>query len=259
MVSTIELAYERHGPADGPTIVLLGPLGSNRQVWRPQIAGLAETHDVIAVDLPGHGESPAPARTYTVDAIADDVAALLSSLDVPDAHVVGTSLGGATGQRLALAYPETVRTLTLLCTSARFGDPEPWVDRAQAVRIDGTAPLTHGVVSRWFTKVFAQRNPAIVDRMREMVSATSDEGYAASCEALAAFDTRTDLGSIAVPTLVIGGAQDSATPPDHQQFIADHIPDARLLILDRAAHLASYEQRSTVNSAVVDLVAAHRS
>ena len=89
MTATVGLAYERHGQqTHGAPIVLLGPLGSDRSVWQPQIAGLAAAHDVIAVDLPGHGESPAPVRTYTVADIADDVAALLAALDVTQAHVV---------------------------------------------------------------------------------------------------------------------------------------------------------------------------
>ncbi|WOC12080.1 3-oxoadipate enol-lactonase [Gordonia sp. MP11Mi] len=258
MTATVGLAYERHGRrADAAPIVFLGSLGSDRSMWRPQIAGLSDVHDLIAVDLPGHGRSPAPVRTYTVADIADDVAAVLAALDVTAAHIVGSCLGGATAQQLALAYPDTVRTLTLLCTAARFGAPEPWVDRAQTVRVDGTASLADRVVERWFTSTFAQRNPAIIDRMRAMVSATSDEGYAASCEAIAAFDSRDRLGSISAPALVIGGAADSATPPEHQRFLADQIPDSRLQILDHAAHLASYEQRSAVNAAIIEHVAQH--
>ena len=257
MPAPVDLAYERHGLADGPTIVLLGALGSDRSMWRPQINGLSDAHDVIAVDLRGHGESPESVGTSTVAAIADDVAALLRRLDVGAAHLVGLSLGGATAQELAITHPHLARTLTLLCTSARFGDPEPWVDRAQAVRIEGTASVAASVVERWFTAAFAQRNPAIVERMRAMVAATSDEGYAACCEAIAGFDARADLGSISAPTLVIGGADDQSVPLEHQQALADGIPGARLQVLDYAAHLASYEQRSVVTTAIAEHVAAH--
>ncbi|MGO3327133.1 3-oxoadipate enol-lactonase [Gordonia sp. (in: high G+C Gram-positive bacteria)] len=257
MPPTVDLAYERHGLADGPTIMLLGALGSARSMWRPQISGLSDAHDVIAVDLRGHGESPESVGTSTVAAIAGDVAALLDRLDVDSAHLVGLSLGGAVAQELAVTHPDLVRTLTLLCTSARFGDPEPWVDRAQTVRVDGTASIAESVVERWFTAVFAQRNPALVERMRAMVAATSDEGYAACCEALAGFDSRADLGSINAPTLVIGAADDQAVPLEHQRVLADGIPDARLQILDYAAHLASYEQRSVVSTAIAEHVADH--
>lgn len=257
MAAIVDLAYERYGSTDDTTVVLLGSLGSDRSMWRPQIDGLSDEHDVIAADLRGHGESPVSVGTYTVDAMADDVAALLARLDVGAAHIVGLSLGGAIAQRLTLNHPDLVDTLTLICTSARFGDPEPWVDRAQAVRVEGTASIAESVVDRWFTTMFAHRNPAIVERMREMVARTSDEGYAACSEAAAGFDTRAELGSIAAPTLVIGGTADRAAPPEHQEFLADRIPGAHLQIIDYAAHLASYEQRSVVNTAIADHIAPH--
>ncbi|GAA4671847.1 3-oxoadipate enol-lactonase [Gordonia humi] len=255
MLDTVELAYDQHGPTDRTPIVFLGSLGSDRSMWRPQVDGLADEHHVITVDLRGHGQSPVPVRTYTVEAIADDVAALLTRLEIARAHIVGLSLGGATAQQLALTHPDRVRSLTLLCTSARFGDPEPWVDRAQSVRANGTESLAQAVVGRWFTPMFASRNPGLVARMEAMVSATSDEGYAASCEALATFDSRAALPNIDAPTLVIGGTDDPATPPAHQEFLADRIPGAHLKIIDYAAHLASYEQRSVVNAAVAEHVA----
>ena len=186
--------------------------------------------------------------------LAADVAELLFSLNLPSAHIVGLSLGGATAQELALAYPNMVAGLTLLCTSARFGDPQSWLDRAATVRADGTASLAEAVVGRWFTAEFTARNPRLIELMRDMVAGTSDEGYAACCEALADFDTRDRLPQITAPTLVIGGADDPATGPEHQRAIAEAIPGARLLIVDHAAHLASFEQRSAVNAAIVEHV-----
>ncbi len=80
-----------------------------------------------------------------------------------------------------------------------------------------------------------------------MIVATDPEGYAGSCEALAAMDLREALPQIAAPTLVIGALEDLALPPDHQRLIADSIPGARLQLIDHAAHIASAEQPETIN------------
>jgi pimeloyl-ACP methyl ester carboxylesterase len=73
------------------------------------------------------------------------------------------------------------------------------------------------------------------------------KGYAACCEALATMDLRREITKIAAPTLVVGGAQDLAIPPEHQQHLADHIANARLEVLDPGAHVVSIEQAGEVN------------
>jgi pimeloyl-ACP methyl ester carboxylesterase len=96
------IAYDRTG--DGPPLVLLHPLGADRRVWDPIVAPLSAAHEVIAVDLPGFGQSPPlPATTPTPRALAEAVSALLSDLGVERPHVVGNSLGGWVALELALA------------------------------------------------------------------------------------------------------------------------------------------------------------
>lgn len=117
------------------------------------------------------------------------------------------------------------------------------------------------VVAHWLTPAFAAREPAtaarlramIAARLRAMIAATPAEGYAACCEAIARLDLRPALGRIAAPTLVLAGAEDPATPPEHAERIAAGIPDARLQLLSPAAHLANLEQPQ----AVARLLAAH--
>src|ERR1700744_547702 len=96
------LAYHRTG--DGPPLVLLHPLGADRRVWDPIVGSLSAAHDVIAVDLPGFGQSP-PLRltTPTPRALAEAVAGLLDDLEVRQPHVVGNSLGGWVALEMALA------------------------------------------------------------------------------------------------------------------------------------------------------------
>ncbi|CRK49275.1 3-oxoadipate enol-lactone hydrolase/4-carboxymuconolactone decarboxylase [Rhodococcus sp. RD6.2] len=251
---TVNLAHHLIGPGPGaPTVVLLGSLGSDRSMWDPQVRTLSEQFNVLAVDLRGHGGSPVPPGPYTVAELGGDVLTLLDTLALPAAHVVGLSLGGAVAQWLATHSPARVQTLTLLCTSAKFGEPTGWFDRAAAVRSGGTGSIAEAVVERWYTSELASRDPELVASSRAMVAATSNEGYAACCEALSEWDGRADLARIAAPTLVIAGRQDPSTTPADLGFIAEGIARSALHVLDPAAHLANVEQAGRVTA----LIAAH--
>jgi 3-oxoadipate enol-lactonase/4-carboxymuconolactone decarboxylase len=123
----------------------------------------------------------------------------------------GISLGGAVGAHLAVHHPERITALALLCSSARFGTPEAWHERADLVRGSGTEPLARTAPSRWFTPAFA-RSPA-ADELVADQRAADPAAYAACCDALAAFDLRAELPRITAPTLVVAGREDTATPP----------------------------------------------
>lgn len=248
--STTALAYDvteaRTGTPDAPVAVFLGSLGSDLSMWAPQADALRDRYRVITVDHRGHGRSPVPDGPYAISELADDVVALFDSLGISAAHVVGLSLGGAVAQYLAVLAPHRVRTLSLLCTAAKFGEPQGWIDRAATSRGQGAESLADAVVGRWFTREFADGNPEFIARHRSMIAATPDEGYAACCEALSEWDFTAELGRIDAPTLVIAGKNDPSTPPAVMQVLADRIAGARFEVLDHAAHLANLEQADTV-------------
>lgn len=251
----VELAYTDTGrESSRQTIVFLGSLGSTRAMWDPQVTELLATgFRVVTLDLRGHGESPTSPGSCSVADLADDVVHTLDTLGLASVHLVGLSLGGAVAQQIALTAPERVATLTLMCTSARFGKPAAWADRSAAVRSSGTTAIADAVVARWFTTGLAESDRQLVEIALAMVTDTDDQGYAACCDALAEWDSRADLPKISVPTLVIAGAQDPSTPPSELQFIADNIPGARLEILDPGAHLVNLEQAAEVSA----LISAH--
>jgi 3-oxoadipate enol-lactonase len=105
---------------------------------------------------------------------------------------------------------------------------------------------------RWFTPELPREQPETVARFRAMLVETPSEGYARCCEALAAWDARERISAISVPTLVLAGADDPATPIEHAELLAARIPDARLLVLERAAHLANVERAQEFTNAVLD-------
>lgn len=250
-MSAVEVAYTDVGPRDAPAVVLSNSLGATRAMWDAQVPALAERFRVITYDTRGHGDSPVPDGPYAIDDLVDDLVALLDRLGIERAHVAGLSLGGMTGMRLAAREPARVDRLVLLCTSALLGPRQNWLDRAQTARTEGTAALAPVVVGRWFTPEFATAEPATVARMQAMIAGQPDEGYASCCEAIADMDLLDDLPTIGAPTLVISGWQDPATPPEHQQRIVDGIPDAELLTVSPAAHLANVEQPLEVTGALL--------
>lgn len=252
---TVELSYDLvPGPSGraphAPTVVLLGSLGSDRSMWDPQIAGLADVADVVAVDLRGHGSSPAPAGPYSIAEMAEDVLAVVDSLGRAEVHLVGLSLGGAIAQWIAVHRPTRAASLTLLCTAARFGEKQAWLDRAAATRSDGTESLADTVLARWFTPALLARDTDLAARHRGMIASTSDEGYASACEALSQWDNRADLGRVAVPTLVVAGEDDPSTTPADMQILADGIARSTFHVLPDAAHLANVEQAGRVTQLI---------
>src|SRR2546427_2541108 len=110
------------------------------------------------------------------------------------------------------------------------------------------------VIGPWFTPPFLARRPDVVAGIKSILLAPPPEGYAATCEALAAMDLRDDLPRIAASTLVIAGGEDRATPPEHAEEIARRIPAAELVVIPDAAHLANIEQPDAVTARILDHV-----
>ena len=250
------LHHDVTGPADAPLLVLSGSVGSTIEMWEPNLAALSRTFRVVRLDHRGHGGSPVVPGPYRIADLAGDAVATLDALGVGTFSWCGLSMGAMIGMAVAADHPQRVASLVLCCTSAHFADPSVWRERADALARSGTASLAPGIVSRWFTPRWAQEHPAAVHRAVGWVSRTSDEGYRACCQAIAAWDHRARLSEVAAPTLVIAGAHDVATPvePD-ARILVDSIPDARLEVLD-AAHVATVEAPAAATELIRTHVAA---
>jgi 3-oxoadipate enol-lactonase len=220
---------------DGPTLVLIGSLGSSLEMWEPQVDALSDFR-VVRVDLPGHGRSPVPAAAFDIADVGRAV------LDVIDGRfsVCGLSLGGLVAMWLAAHAP--VDRVVLACTKPRFAPPEQWVERAAVVRRDGLDRIVEAVLARWLT---AEADAALVERVRAMFLATPPEGYARCCDALRDADLAPELGRIEAPVLVIAGDRDPSVTPAE----AAALP-GRLVTLAGAAHLANMERPREFNAAL---------
>lgn len=236
----MKLRHRLEGP-DSITLVLSGSLGTTLEAWDSTVPSW-ESLRLLRYDHRGHGGSVVGSGPYSVEELGRDVLDLLDEVEFERVSFCGLSLGGAVGLWLAANAPARIDRLVLACTSARFGDSEPWFERAAIVRAHGLEVVADSVVARWFTPSFAADRPGLVGRYREMLVATPVEGYAACCEAIGGWDFRKRLAEVAAPTLVIAAADDPATPPEHGRGLADGIPGAELAILPHAAHLANVER-----------------
>jgi 3-oxoadipate enol-lactonase len=243
-----DLHHRVDGPEGAPVLLLSNSLGTDLTLWEPQLPALSKRFRVVRYDTRGHTGSPVPDGELTIADLGADLLGLLDHLGVERASVAGVSLGGMTAMWAASEAPDRVERLVLCCTSPRLGPPEMWQERIETVRAEGPAALADATMKRWFTSA---ADPAVVARFRAMLSGMPAAGYAACCAAIRDMDLRDRLPRIAAPTLVIGATEDTSAPPaEHAEVIADGIPDARLLILEHAAHLANVERADAVTAAM---------
>jgi 3-oxoadipate enol-lactonase len=234
---------EVEGPEGAPAVVLSNSLGTNLHMWDGQAKALAKHFRVVRYDQRGHGKSDAPPPPYSLDRLGQDVLAILDHLGIKKAHFVGLSMGGVTGIWLGRHARDRFGKLVLSNTGAKIGDAALWNARIQTVLKDGMKGVVDAVLERWFTADFRKRQPAVVERVREMLLTTPPAGYAGCSAALRDMDERAGVSEIKAPTLVIAGKHDPATPPESGEFIANRVKDAKFVVLD-AAHLANLEQEA---------------
>jgi len=241
----------------GAPIVLLHSLGLDRTFWEPVVPRLRELADVVLVDLPGHGRSCNTTET-SIEAMADELDRFLGDRGIDTVIAVGLSLGGCVAQALALHHPDRVRALALCDTTSSYGPdgPKNWADRAKQAVDMGLGSLADFQIDRWFTEEFRSANVDLCTELLDVFRANDLPSYEATCAAMGTFNATDDLSKIAVPTTVIVGEGDFATPLSHAEVIADGIPGARLRVIEDALHLTPLEKPDAFVEEIERLIAA---
>ena len=224
-----------------PPVMLVHGAGSTHQDWPAELRRLPDCR-VLAVDLPGHGNSVPPGRD-SIAAYAADVADLLAVLELPPAVVIGHSMGAAIALTLALSRPERVAGLVLIGGGAKL---RVHPDILHRVLVD--PEHVYSLLADW---LWADETPVAVreltrQRMRALDPVVVHGDYLA-CNA---FDVLGALGQIAVPTLVVGGEADRMTPLKFSQTLADGIPQAELVVVPGAGHMLHLERPEVVSRAI---------
>jgi len=252
-IADATLHVEQRGT--GSDVLLIAGLSDPLEAWQAQLDGLSDRHRLIAFDNRGAGRSPLPPGTLTVAAMADDAAEVLGALGAPRAHVAGFSGGSAIAQELALRHPGLVRSLVLVGTYAR-ADAYFLSMLASWRRMVETAPDERAMLEAFLLWVYTRRAhedglvAAIIEEVLGFSHPQSVEAFLAQVDAFGAHDALDRLGGIAVPTLVLAGGDDIATPPALGRLVAERIPGAVFEVMEGEAHQPFQEAPDRFNERV---------
>ena len=255
------LHYDTTG-AGPETIVFSHGLLMDGEMFRAQIDALSGAYRCLAYDHRGQGRSEVTESGYDMDSLTQDAAALIRELGAAPCHFVGLSMGGFVGLRLALRYPELLRSLILLDTSA---DPEPEANRGPYRRLAlvgrwlGFRPVVNRVMKIMFGQTFLTdpARQAERERWRRHLLGLNRIGTARAAHGVIDREGVYDqLGRIGVPTLILVGDEDVATVPAKAERMHAAIAGSKLVVIPGAGHSSSIEQPERVTAAIREFLTA---
>lgn len=232
-------------------VLLLHPLGSDGRFWDGM--PFPQDRKWLALDMPGHGAEPPPAVPDGIAGFADRAVELADQAGVDDFDVVGVSLGGLVAQHLAVQRPGRVGRVVLVDTVATY--PEPmramWIARAATARKDGMTALVAPTLDIWFGPAFRQSRPDVIEKTIATLLRTDPEGYARTCEVLAAVDLSDGILRLPTMTLTACGNDDADPFRDAAEAISaatgrpvQWLPGKHAAVLENPAlftrHLVSF-------------------
>jgi pimeloyl-ACP methyl ester carboxylesterase len=257
-VSTVELAVRDVGT--GPPLVLLHAFPLSSAMWLAQRESLAPLCRVLTPDQRGFGGSPLGDDEPSLDACADDLAALLDRLDVDRVVLGGLSMGGYVAMAFLRRHGDRVRGLVLAGTKAQ-ADPEParanrLAVAAQVERDPASPVLLEQLLPALVGQTTEQSRPLVLGRVRALVQAAPAPAVAWAQRAMAARpDSFQTLRSCGVPALVVVGDEDRLSPAADARAMVDALPAGRLVVLPAAGHLSAVETPESFSDAVAGLLA----
>jgi len=228
--------YEVEG--SGPALVLIHGVGCRAEDWVPVTRALDDRFKVIRYDLRGHGQSIIPDAPWTMDTFVDDLAELLTHLNIDKAHVAGFSLGGIIAQGFAIKYPERVEHLCLVSTTTGRTDAEveKALERLEIIRSSPLDEYFEKSIDRWYTPQFQSKSPDIIKRNGANIAGMDREAYANAYTLLIKSNFAARLSDITAKTLVMTGEFDVGSPPAMTHRLVAEIADAQGVIIPRMRH-----------------------
>lgn len=235
--------------ADGPglPVVLSHALGLDATLWSELATRWQGQRPVLVYDQRGHGrarrQAASPPSPYAMADLVQDAAELVQAWGRGPVVFIGLSMGGMVGQGLAIHRPACLAGLVLAHTVSRYDEAAraAWRQRVDQVRQHGMAAVIDTVLSRYLTPEIRAQNPGLEAALRQRLLGNDPAAYALACEAVAGVDWSGQVGGIACPTLVIGGARDQGVPPAALRQLHAAIPGSRFELLEQASHLGPLE------------------
>jgi pimeloyl-ACP methyl ester carboxylesterase len=244
-VQQTELYYAQAGQGQ-PVLLFVHGAGGDHTIWGEQLRELAPNFSVAALDLNGHGRSPAREgegfQTYT-----EDVLAVLEALAMPTV-VVGHSMGGAIALMVALQRPKNLVGLGLVGTGAKLRVHPQILELCQT---DFERAI--GFIVQW---AFAEQSPPeLRERACAQMRRTGADALLRDFSSCNTFDVMARLSEIALPTLILCGRDDKLTPVKYSEYLQQNIPTAQLKIIEGAGHMVMLEQPRAVTAALREFCA----
>lgn len=244
------------GKPDGPWVVLVHSLGTNMDLWDPQVAAFGADYRILRYDLRGHGGSGAPTPPYRMDDLAGDLLGLLKHFGIARAHVVGISLGALLALEVAIRKAPEIASISV-CDS-RADMPAEFAkaidDRNILIRGKGMTAIADAMTERWLTPATRKERPAIAEKVRDMVLAASVEGFAGCSEAIKGSGLMERMDAIRLPSLFVAADQDGGLPIEVMRAMQLKVPGSGFGVVPAASHLSNLEQPEIFNAMVLGFI-----
>jgi pimeloyl-ACP methyl ester carboxylesterase len=244
----------------GTPLVLLHAFPLDGRMWAPQVEALAGTYQVIVPDLRGFGAARDQAvEEAGMDLLADDVARLLEDRGLDRVVLGGLSLGGYVALAFLRRHADRVSGLVLFGAKATADGDQARKERLEMVErvlAEGSGFVAEAMLPGLLGQTSREHRPEVVEKVAALIREQAPQAIVGAQRGMAARPAATDvLASIAVPTLVVTGEEDTVTGPEIGRDLAAGIPGARFLLVEEAGHLVNLEQPEIVNEALLDFLA----
>jgi 3-oxoadipate enol-lactonase len=254
-VNGIRTYYVEDGSGD-PVVLVHGLGGTGTDIWKKQIAELAQEYRVVAYDLRGSGRSEVTPGPYTIEQLADDLAALVDSLGLGPVALVGHSMGGGIALQYAVTHPARVRAVIGAGAVAELPEQgkQGMQARAETVESQGMAAVAETVATNGLAPSFREAHPEEFQELVSLLASNRPDGYAAQCRALVTMAVAGRLPQVTAPVLLVCGELDQASPPAMNEANAALLPDARVVQLADTAHIIPWERPAELLGAIRDFL-----
>ncbi len=248
--------YEVSGPVGAPAVVFAHGLGGNQMSWWQQLPVFSKTYRCIAFAHRGFAPSSQEAAEPGAAAFADDLAALIDHLELPDVRLVAQSMGGWTCLAYALARPERVKALVMCDTHGTFMSPEVEEVYRATPRGREQGLFERGIHPAGGERM-AEEQPALHHLYWQINNLAMDLDKDALRRQLVALRTTPTeaLAALQMPVLCLAGAEDIVIPPGAVELLAAALPDAGFVLVPRAGHSVYFERATEFNHIVGEFLA----
>lgn len=258
-MNDINIYYEIHGEGF-PLVDIIG-LAADLNWWIPEII---EAHSkyfkTIIFDNRGAGRTDKPDIPYSIKMMANDTIGLMDALNIEKAHILGGSLGGFIAQEIVISYPEKVEKL-VLCSTHCGGSKQVLPSNEvlqKMMAIQGLPPekFIDTILSYCYTDQFIKNNPDFVESYRKRIlqHVIPHHAYLDQVEANMSFSSGMKLKKIKAPTLIMHGREDLIIPWQNAEVLANKIPNAKVIIVENAAHLIFQPDPKAVIEPTIDFL-----